>query len=265
MSTVEIDTTQNVSIRFQTANVLERILARIIDGIVATVFLYACFLPIGLLGVYSAGETTPWLLVTVAVSVLVLVFFYSFIMESIFHGQTLGKMAMNTRVVRMDGTEPSIGNYAVRFLVGVFEVTMTFGAVAAVVCLVSKSGQRLGDMAAGTLVVRKARKVTLAQVGMIADTPDRTILYHSAGSLSPADVDVLKEVLHEVKTRNRTPDATRTLLEAAKKRFEVVIGESSGDEALIFLRDVLADYNAIHGAAHGVMPVGTTSDTVRRG
>lgn len=256
MSTIEIDTTQNVSIRFQAANVLERILSRIIDGIVATTFLYACFLPLGLFGVFDSGESTVWLLITYAVAVFVLVFFYPFLMESIFNGQTLGKMAMNTRVVRMDGTEPSIGNYAVRFLIGVFEVTMTFGVLAAVVCLVSKSGQRLGDMAAGTLVVRKARKVTLAQVGMVADTPDRTIVYHSAGSLAPADVEVLKEVLHEAKTSNRTPDATQILLEAAKKRFEVVLGETSDDEAPIFLRNVLADYNAIHGA---------TSENAHRG
>ncbi len=265
MSTIEIDTTQNVSIRFQTANVLERILSRIIDGVIATVFLYACFLPLGLLSFNDSGVTMPWLLTTLAVLVFVLVFFYSFIMESIFHGQTVGKMAMNIRVVRMDGTEPSIGNYAVRFLVAVFEVTMTFGVVATIASLVSKSGQRLGDMAAGTLVVRKARKVTLAQVGMVADAPQHVIKYHSAGSLSPADVEVLKEVLHEAKVRSRTSDATHIVLEAAKRRIEVVLRESSDDAALIFLLDVLADYNAIHGSAHGAMPLGTTSDTVRRG
>ena len=144
------------------------------------------------------------------------------------------------------------------------------GSVATIVCLASKSGQRLGDMAAGTLVVRKAKKVTLAQVGMVANQPDRVIKYQGAGKLSPADISVLKEVLMETLSHDRTLSATMVLLAAAKERFELVLDEKSQESPLLFLQTVLEDYNAIHGAPSGVVAPGRaqtyiTNDNAHRG
>lgn len=247
VSTIEIDTTQNVSIRFQAANVLERILARVIDVTVLTTFLYACIIPLSIVG--YAEDENYWLFITVAVVASAIAFLYSFIMESIFHGQTIGKMAMNIRVVRADGTEPSVGNYAVRFLIGVFEVSMTFGSLATIVVLVSKTNQRLGDMAANTLVIKKPRRVTLAQVGLMAEVNERTIQYHGAANLSPSDVKVLRDVLLEVKRNHLRLEAVQILLDATRVRIESVIGEPlhDGTATAVALHDVLEDYNSIHG------------------
>jgi len=262
VSTIEIDTTQNVSIRFQTANALERILARIIDGFVVATVMYVAFLLVAVgVGFFTtdASESLFPATLTLYVVVFVLGFFYPFIMESIFHGQTLGKMAMNIRVVREDGTEASLGNYAVRFLVGVFEVTL-LGIVSVVAVLASKSAQRLGDMAAGTLVVRKPRKVTLAQVGLVMDQPERIIKYHAAGNLSVEDIAIVREVINEAAARQRTPEAIGVILDAARDRIERVLRERSATDSLTFLRDVVDDYNAIHSS-----PIDITSGTLRRG
>lgn len=250
MSSVDIDTTQNVAIRFQTASVLERILARIIDAVIIVVFVYAALIPIALsFGSDSSDYSVPLTLLILAFAVGV---FYPFMMESIFHGQTVGKMALSIRVIREDGTEPTVGNYAIRFLISIVESTFMFGIIALVTILVSKNHQRLGDMAASTLVIRKPKKVSLEQLELIADAPDHVIKYHGARNLSPADIEVVREVLLEVKKPALSIESAFQLLYATMERIETVIDEHApeGTAPAIFLHDVLADYNAIHGTSN---------------
>ncbi|MEU3375528.1 RDD family protein [Streptomyces sp. NPDC006660] len=75
--------------------------------------------------------------------------------ETLTHGRSLGKMACGLRVVRDDGGPIRFRHALVRGAMGVVEVLMTFGVVACVSSLVSERGRRVGDVFAGTLVVRE--------------------------------------------------------------------------------------------------------------
>ncbi|MFD3536512.1 RDD family protein [Streptomyces sp. NPDC058664] len=75
--------------------------------------------------------------------------------ETLSHGRSLGKMACGLRVVRDDGGPIRFRHALVRGAMGVVEILMTFGVVACVASLVSERGRRLGDVFAGTLVVRE--------------------------------------------------------------------------------------------------------------
>lgn len=77
---------------------------------------------------------------------------YYFVMEST-RGQTLGKMAAKIRVVSLDGAPLTTGQVAVRTLLR-FVDGFFFYLIAVIVIAVSKNQQRIGDMAAGTTVVR---------------------------------------------------------------------------------------------------------------
>ncbi|MFI8207146.1 RDD family protein [Streptomyces sp. NPDC085937] len=92
--------------------------------------------------------------VTIATFVLVLVG-GPILVETLSHGRSLGKMACGLRVVRDDGGPIRFRHALVRGLLGVIEILMTFGVVACVASLVSARGRRLGDVFAGTLVVRE--------------------------------------------------------------------------------------------------------------
>lgn len=74
--------------------------------------------------------------------------------EALTRGSSLGKWAFSLRVVRDDGGPASLRHIFVRRLVGVIELTL-FGLPALVSMFLTTRGKRLGDLAAGTIVVRQ--------------------------------------------------------------------------------------------------------------
>ncbi|HWU08627.1 MAG TPA: RDD family protein [Streptomyces sp.] len=75
--------------------------------------------------------------------------------ETLTHGRSLGKAACGLRVVRDDGGPIRFRHALVRGAMGVVEILGTFGAVGCIASLMSARGRRLGDVFAGTLVVRE--------------------------------------------------------------------------------------------------------------
>lgn len=75
--------------------------------------------------------------------------------ETLSHGRSLGKMACGLRVVRDDGGPIRFRHALVRGAMGVVELLMSFGVIACIASLVSARGRRVGDLFAGTLVVRE--------------------------------------------------------------------------------------------------------------
>ncbi|WP_277209801.1 RDD family protein [Isoptericola croceus] len=74
--------------------------------------------------------------------------------ETLSRGRSLGKLATGLRVVRDDGGPVRFRHALIRALVGVFELWLTFGAVAVITSLANARGKRLGDLLAGTYAVR---------------------------------------------------------------------------------------------------------------
>ena len=93
------------------------------------------------------------------------VFFYNLAFEILMNGQTLGKRALNIKVVRLDGTSPTIANYIFRFILWPIDVFLS-GSIAITLISLTKNGQRLGDLAGGTTVVKLTQRgqVTSQQI-----------------------------------------------------------------------------------------------------
>jgi uncharacterized RDD family membrane protein YckC len=70
--------------------------------------------------------------------------------ETATHGKSVGKLAIGARIVRDDGGAIGFRHAAIRGLVGVFEIFMTLGGIAAVTGLVTDRTRRIGDLVAGT-------------------------------------------------------------------------------------------------------------------
>jgi hypothetical protein len=80
------------------------------------------------------------------------VVFYSFLWEILNRGRSPGKMAFGMRVVMRDGTTPTIGAYFMRWILLPIDTWVWIGIV---VILLNNNNQRLGDLAAGTMVIKE--------------------------------------------------------------------------------------------------------------
>ncbi len=96
----------------------------------------------------------------IVISIVFIVFFgYFIVFEALWRGQTPGKRALHIRVVRDGGYPLDFGSSLIRNLVRVGEAALGFYAISAVSALASSENKRLGDFAAGTIVVRDERAV----------------------------------------------------------------------------------------------------------
>ncbi|MEU8916067.1 RDD family protein [Streptomyces nigrescens] len=89
--------------------------------------------------------------------------------ETLSQGRSLGKVICGLRVVREDGGPIRFRHALVRGAIGAIEIVMTMGVVAAIASLVSARGRRVGDVFAGTLVIRE--RMPEAETGTAMPAP----------------------------------------------------------------------------------------------
>ena len=137
------------------AHVGTRALAVLVDTLFLILLLVSLFAAVMLLQGALPEALTSWLGVAMAWASFLLYWGYFVIGEQLLGGQTLGKRLLGLRVVAQDGTDVGPLASIVRNLLRVIDmVPMTYG-VGVAAMLLSPRAQRLGDMAAGTLVVRE--------------------------------------------------------------------------------------------------------------
>ncbi|POX45599.1 hypothetical protein C3489_33795 [Streptomyces sp. Ru71] len=162
----ELVTGEAVALELRPARLPSRALAVLIDLAVAMAA-YTIVTLVLLVATASLDEAAQTA-VSIATFVLVLVG-GPIAVETLSHGRSLGKLACGLRVVRDDGGPIRFRHALVRGAIGVVEILLTFGVVACIASLVSARGRRLGDVFAGTLVVRE--RVPQARSGFLPPPP----------------------------------------------------------------------------------------------
>lgn len=147
MNSADIVTGQFVRIRQTPASVGDRIVERLID--MAAIISYAIGLSYLLSTLPIKGDA--WEIVGILLLSIPTIG-YSLICETLFQGRTLGKYVRKTRVVMADGSAPTIGALAIRWMLEVVDLWVF--CIGFIFILCSRRHQRLGDMAAGTLVAK---------------------------------------------------------------------------------------------------------------
>jgi uncharacterized RDD family membrane protein YckC len=154
----DVVTGEAVALDLRVAQLPSRIVAALIDFVVMLVAVYLLFLAIGAAGT-GFDEALGAALVTV--SIVAVFLGYPVTMETLSRGRTLGKMAIGLRVVRDDGGPISFRHALVRGLVGLalerpgFFLVGLGPALGMVVSMFSPTGKRIGDLAAGTMVLQE--------------------------------------------------------------------------------------------------------------
>jgi uncharacterized RDD family membrane protein YckC len=154
-----ISTPERVAFQYEIAGIGSRFLAQVVDTLVISVILIAItILAASLGGIFSSGELA--ILVEIILG-FVLLAGYFLVSEAAWNGQTLGKRAARLRVVGDHGEPLTIGQAAIRNLVRIVDFLPIFYAIGMLTLFINGRGKRLGDFAAGTLVVRDRQRISL--------------------------------------------------------------------------------------------------------
>lgn len=232
---LDIQTAQNVPLALEPASLGQRILATLADGVIVGAWWFASTAALAASGLFNS--TAGFILL-----VVLPVFVYHLAFEVLFEGRTPGKMLLKTQVARTDGAQPTLGQYLIRWLLRFVDVTISSGTAAVVAVAVSKKSQRLGDMAAGTTVVRRRRRVRLDEILYPAAPADHVAEFPEAERLSDADVRTLRAVLVRLRL---SPRDQRSVLLARKAKAAVETRLEMEAVAMppeAFLRAVIRDH-----------------------
>lgn len=235
MAESNIITGQYVRISQVQANVGERILARLIDYAILFVYLMCSFYVVD--HFYLARLSGLSVILFFAV-VYIPLLFYSLLCEVFNNGQSIGKKIMKIRVVKLDGSVPTLGSYLLRWLLYLVDVPLTSG-LGIIVVLVTKNGQRLGDLAAGTMVVKEKnyRKIHISLDEFYYLSDDYRPVFPQAADLSLEQVNVITKTLY---SRNKGREAHVSQLSQKIRKVLSIPAAANDNEQ--FLQVLLRDY-----------------------
>lgn len=170
-----------------------RFLARLLDSLIQLGAVIALLLVGTAIG--DSGFTRAGLLI----AVFIVVFGYDFVFEPLLRGQTPGKKAAGIRVVDREGRPVTFLATAIRNTVRLIDFFPLLYAAGFVTMIATQHAQRLGDLAAGTLVVRD-RDTSEAEVRLRSNHAIPTVPAHAVASwdvtlVSASDVATIRHFL----------------------------------------------------------------------
>lgn len=237
MESIDILTGQNVIIRYQSATILHRAIARVLDYffIFAFVFSFSYFFWDMMFDRYPRRDID----IIPIVLIFLLALGYHFIFESILGGRTPGMMIVKIKVTNIDGSTPGIGAYFMRWLLSPVDL-LFWGIVGALFIILSRNHQRLGDMAAGTIVVKTNPNLSFdldESYYVFSDDYEPTFIH--VDRLTDGQIAFISNFLIEPKNQNAVSES---VIELANKVKAILNTESNLDDRK-FLETVVRDYN----------------------
>src|SRR5437588_2785038 len=152
--TARVVSPEAVPLELETASIGSRFLALLIDWAVQAALLTGLLVAVA--AAQSSVQGPGWAAVTIALFlVFAVIWGYPVAMETLWRGRTLGKAALGLRVVTTEGGQVRFRHAAVRAALGLVDFALTSGSAAVISVLATRDNQRLGDLAAGTVVLRE--------------------------------------------------------------------------------------------------------------
>lgn len=176
LDTISVKTSDNVTLGYTVAGLGSRIVAQILDNLVAIpLTLVATLLAAAVAGAFvTTSEGATFASAAIGFFSGFVYFGYFLVAEAVTTGKTPGKSAMGLRVIKVDGSAVDFSAVAVRNVIRILDLAVLL--IGLVVMFFQPQTRRLGDLAAGTLVVRDRSLVTLAAATapppIILRTPD---------------------------------------------------------------------------------------------
>ena len=232
MEQFQIETAQNISISQNTAHLGDRMLAYLIDSFVVLVYMILIILLLISLDVDFGDMWALYMVLSLPA------FLYYVLLETFMNGQTVGKSLLQIRVVKLDGSKPAFASYFIRWILRIIDVALTTGGVAVLTILIKGTGQRVGDIAAGTTVITEKKKVFLKDTLLRELPADYSPRFPQVTVFKDREMQTIKE-LYDTAKRNGTHQVVVSLSEQIKKVTEI----STDLKPVEFVDIIIKDYN----------------------
>jgi uncharacterized RDD family membrane protein YckC len=259
MSVIQIATPFNIDLEFEIAEIHRRIFGYLVDFTLLVMYF------VGMKYIYYGGfdiASESELRSHVGIDILTISFpmlLYSLVSEVLMHGQTIGKKIMRIRVISLNGAEPELSQYLVRWMFKAFEwpfffgyivftrqslivyiiITGLFGIIVVIIIAVSKRNQRIGDFAANTVVVNTESVYSVEDtVFMEIKQADYAVSFPEVLKLSDRDINTIKNVISLFYKNHNTQTCGRVA-----RKVQQVLQIQTDLYPVDFLEKLLEDYN----------------------
>lgn len=263
-----IDTPENVSFGYEIAGIGSRFLSGLIDSMFLV--LAITFLNIVLAALLEwanadqvaatfIGEETDvtWvaglILAIYTLINFILIWGYFVIFELAWNGQTPGKRWAKLRVVRVNGNPAGFLDVVIRNLVRMVDFLPVGYGLGLTVMFFNQQARRLGDFAAGTIVIKERAGLALDTLGdnrrralFVTPTPEQQAVWQqrfpALRRLSASDYDLIRDALARHDQGQLTPGALHRLATAIASKLDAVVPEFNWQASRAFLVDVAEAY-----------------------
>ncbi len=245
MKTIDITTTQQVTIEYELAELKDRVLSYVIDNLIISAVWLLLYL------IFSAAFYTEFTLVendgsrSMVYYMLPLFTFilYHFLSELLMDGQTLGKKAVGIKVIKLNGKEGTASDYFIRALFHFIDTVLSVHVLGAIMILSTDKSQRLGDLAANTAVIKVKfnLRFRLEDIMKINSLADYEPLYPDVRQFTEQDMLLIKSVVARNREYNNSShkEAINILVRDLMLKLDIV--EQPKDK-IYFLKTLIKDY-----------------------
>jgi len=237
MNTIDILTTQNVTIQYALAPARDRIFSFIIDVLMMGITLLLMSL---LLASVFDGQAQRY---AQFIFSSIFFFFYSLGSEILMNGQSIGKRLIGLKIVKVTGTDPTLSDYLIRWAFRFIDIWFSLGSIATIMVSSGKRNQRLGDLLANTTVIKLNpwANVSLNEILAIHSIETYKPTYPQVKQFTEKEMLFIKNALERFRQFNN--QAHREALAELSEKIGKRLGVSALPyDRLEFLKVVINDY-----------------------
>lgn len=263
---LEIDTPENVAFDYVVAGLGSRFLAALIDAVpiffLQVVVFFTLFLILSTQ--YDTDEilnSSGWAAAVLGLISFIFLWGYYIFFEMLWNGQSPGKRVVGLRVIRTDGMPVTLTETLIRNLVRLVDFLPFLYGAGIVTMFINQQSRRLGDLAAGTLVVFDNAEITLESLKKPAflpssmprlgdeedKTPQSTL---PIGLLTDRDIFMIEDYFRRRYDLSNRDEIVQNIVKALHRRMNLPVEPMTRLQAERWLAEVLRAHSSTTGNGH---------------